>query len=211
MSSKSGSFVSENSIDLSDDSPDGQHSTDIAVGSRVRQLRKVRGHSIKELALRSGLSVGFLSQIERGLSSASVRALAKIAEALQVSIADVFPTEATGDDQQRVVASVKERKRIELADTGAVKELVTPFTQTPHLDIFILTLEPGGGSGDEAYAHSGEEAGFVMEGGIELVVDGKKYILGEGDSFRFNSNRPHQFRNAGDKPARALWVNYRES
>ena len=49
-----------------------------------------------------------------------------------------------------------------------------------------------------------------VAGGIELVVDGKKHILGEGDSFRFNSNRPHQFRNAGDRPAKAIWVNYRE-
>jgi transcriptional regulator with XRE-family HTH domain len=184
--------------------------TDLAVGLRVRQLRKVRGRSLKELALRAGLSVGFLSQVERGLSSVSVRALARIAEALDVGIADVFPVDSGGGTQRRVVARVEERRRIDLADTLATKVLVTPFDQTPRLDIYIITLDPGGSSGEEAYAHSGEEAGFILEGGIELVVDGKKYILGEGDSFRFNSNSPHQFRNAADRPARALWVNYRD-
>ncbi|MEP0276130.1 MAG: cupin domain-containing protein, partial [Nitratireductor sp.] len=189
---------------------DAQRRTDIAVGNRVRQLRRVRGRSLKELAQRAGLSIGFLSQIERGLSSASVRALARIAEALEVSIGDVFPAEPPSDDGQRITASPSERKRIDLADSGACKELLTPFSRIPRLDVFIITLQPGGGSGEEAYAHSGEEAGFVMEGGIELIVDGKKHILGEGDSFRFNSNRPHQFRNPGDRPAKALWGNYRE-
>lgn len=208
--SRKGRSVPKDSF-LNEEQPgDDQHKTDLAVGNRVRQLRKVRGRSLKELALRAGLSVGFLSQIERGLSSASVRALARIAEALEVSIADVFPIEPQDDDRQRVVAGPSERKRIEMADSGAIKELLTPFNRTPRLDIFIVTLQPGGRSGDDAYAHSGEEAGFVMEGGIELVVDGKKHILGEGDSFRFNSNRPHQFRNAGDRPAKAIWVNYRE-
>ena len=187
-----------------------EHNTDLAVGNRVRQLRKLRGRSLKELALSAGLSVGFLSQIERGLSSASVRALARIAEALQVSIGDVFPSEPSADDGQRIVASPSERKRIDMADSGTIKELLTPFSRTPRLDIFIITLQPGGHSGGQAYAHSGEEAGFIMEGGIELIVDGKKHILGEGDSFRFNSNHPHQFRNAGDRSAKALWVNYRE-
>lgn len=184
--------------------------TDIAVGNQVRQLRKMRGRTIKDLATRSGLSVGFLSQIERGLSSASIRALARIADALEVSIADIFPTASKDDDPQRIIARVSERRRVELADTGMVKDLVTPFNQLPRLDIYILTLEPGGRSGDEAYGHSGEEAGFVLEGGLELVVDGRRYLLGEGDSFRFSSSRPHQFSNAGDRTARALWVNFRD-
>jgi Uncharacterized conserved protein, contains double-stranded beta-helix domain len=184
--------------------------TDLAVGGRVRQLRSARGASLKDVAGRAGMSVGLLSQIERGLSSASVRILARIAEALDVSIADVFPVEPDGNDPLRVVASAKERQRVAFGDSGVTKELITPFQQIPALNIYIITLEPGGTSGGEPYAHSGEEAGYVIEGGIELIVDGRKHILAEGDSFRFSSRRLHQFRNAGDRTARALWVNYRE-
>jgi transcriptional regulator with XRE-family HTH domain len=188
-----------------------QHEADLAVGNRVRLLRKARGRSLKEVATRAGLSAGFLSQIERGLSSASVRVLARIADALEAGIADIFPNDAGADDQSRIVARVKDRRRIDMHQTGTIKELVTPFNQQPHLDIYIITLEPGGSSGDDPYVHDGAEAGFVLEGGIELIVEGRKFILGEGDSFRFNSNRPHQFRNAGDRTARAVWVNFRDT
>jgi quercetin dioxygenase-like cupin family protein len=163
-----------------------------------------------ELSQKSGLSAGFLSQVERGLSSASVRALARIADALGAVISDIFPADSALESGSQIVARVKDRKRIDFAATGVVKELVTPFPHTPRLDIYIITLEPGGRSGDQPYAHEGEEAGLVLEGGIELVVEGRKFILGEGDSFRFKSSRPHHFCNAGDRPARALWVNFRE-
>ena len=188
----------------------GQHDTDVLVGERIRGLRKARGFSLKDLSQRAGLSPGFLSQVERGLSSASVRALARIADALGAVISDIFPVDESLDSSSQIVARVKDRKRIDFAVTGVTKELVTPFPHSPRLDIYIITLEPGGRSGDEPYAHDGEEAGVVLEGGIELVVEGRKFILGEGDSFRFKSSRPHQFCNAGDRLARALWVNFRE-
>lgn len=186
-----------------------QHQTDILVGERVRGLRKARGLSLKEVAAAAGLSTSFLSQIERGLSSASVRALARIADALQVMISDIFPTDEGFEGNGSVVARVKDRKRIELAQTGVTKELLTPFRHLPRLDIYMMTLEPGGRSSDQPYAHDGEEAGIVIEGGLELIVDGRKYVLGEGDTFRFKSSRPHQFSNAGDRVTRALWVNFR--
>jgi transcriptional regulator with XRE-family HTH domain len=197
-------------LDGTDAEVDGQHKTDVAVGDRIRLLRKARNRSLKELAVGAGLSVGFLSQIERGLSSVSIRALARIADALDVGIADVFPTDGQEDDSLRIVARVKDRRRIDLPNTAMIKEHLTPFHQSPQLDIYILTLEPGGSSGDEPYVHDGAEAGFVLEGGLELFVEGRKFILGEGDSFRFNSNRPHQFRNAGDRTAKAVWVNFRD-
>lgn len=188
-----------------------QHETDVLVGERIRGLRRARGLSLKDVALAAGLSAGFLSQIERGLSSASVRALARIADSLGVMISDIFPSEEGFDGVSQIVARTKDRKRIDLAQTGVTKELLTPFPNTPRLDIYMMTLEPGGRSGDEPYSHDGEEAGLVLEGGLELVVDGRKYVLGEGDSFRFKSSRPHQFSNAGDRVVRALWVNSRGS
>lgn len=190
---------------------DSQHRTDVAVGDRIRLLRKARNRSLKDVAQRAGLSVGFLSQVERGLSSVSIRALARIADALDAGIADVFPSDGLEDDSTRIVARVKDRRRIDLPNTAMIKERLTPFNQSPQLDIYMLTLEPGGSSGEEPYVHDGAEAGFVLEGGLELIVEGRKFILSEGDSFRFNSHRPHQFRNAGDRIAKAVWVNFRNT
>jgi len=94
--------------------------------------------------------------------------------------------------------------------TGVVKHLLTPFTHSPRLDIFLIEFAPGGKSGDEDYVHEGEEAGLVLEGGLELFVDGRRYVLGAGDSFRFESRRPHRFANAGQQLTKAIWVNFRD-
>ena len=166
--------------------------------------------SIKELASRAELSIALISQIERGISSASVRVLAKLADGLDVAISDLFEPALTEDAGDRVVARVNERRRIDLDRTGVHKELLTPFSRQPRLDLYMMTIEPEGSSSDEAFVHQGEEAGVVLEGGIELYVDGKRYILGEGDSFRFASNRPHRYLNAGSKTARVIWALYRD-
>src|SRR6478735_4717643 len=82
-----------------------------ALGERIRHLRKARGKSLKEAAVEAGLSVSFLSQIERGLSSASVRTLARLADALEVGIGELFgPTEDENDNHHRIVARASEHK-----------------------------------------------------------------------------------------------------
>ena len=189
---------------------DKSSTTDHVVGGRIRHLRLARSMSIKDLASRAGLSIALISQIERGISSASVRVLAKLADGLDVAISDLFEPPLTEDTGDRVVARVNERRRIDLDRTGIHKELLTPFSRQPRLDLYMMTIEPEGSSSDEAFVHQGEEAGVVLEGGIELYVDGKRYILGEGDSFRFASSRPHRYLNAGPKTARVIWALYRE-
>lgn len=184
--------------------------TDLVVGNRIRQLRKARGLSLKEVALKAGISGSFISQLERGISSPSVRVLARLADALDVGIAEMFPIEGEDKEVPLNVARVADRKRFSFAETGMSKELLTPFNKSPRLDIYIITFEPGGNTGETPFVHQGEEAGYVLEGGIELVVDGQKSILGEGDSFRFSSTHRHQYRNAGSRTARAVWINYRD-
>ncbi|WP_292898457.1 MULTISPECIES: helix-turn-helix domain-containing protein [unclassified Nitratireductor] len=186
-------------------------STDHIVGERIRHLRQARSMSIKELASGAGLSIALISQIERGISSASVRVLAKLADGLDVAISDLFEPALEDAVSDRIVARVHERRHIDLNRTGIHKELLTPFARQPRLDLYMMTIEPHGSSSDEPFVHQGEEAGVVLEGGIELYVDGKRYILGEGDSFRFASDRPHRYLNAGSKTARVIWALYRES
>ncbi len=185
--------------------------TDLQVGERIRRLRKARSRSLKEVALRSGLSSSYLSQLERGLSSASIRALARLADALDIGIAELFSaSDPPYPDSPTKVARLSDRKFLEFPTTGMTKELLTPFDKSPRLDIYILTIAVGGGTGESPFMHQGEEARYVLEGGVELTVDGQKVILGAGDSFRFSSNLPHGYRNAGTKPAKAVWINYRD-
>ena len=184
---------------------------DLDVGIRIRRLRNVRGLSLAEVSARSGLSAGFLSQIERGISSASIRALARIAEALEAAIGDIFQLKDSTEGESSFVSRHEDRKIVAFPEMKASKELLTPFAGVPRLDIYILTMEPGGTSGEQPFSHSGQEAGLIIQGGIELIVDGQKAILGEGDSFRFASSRQHQYRNAGSVVAKAIWVNFTDS
>lgn len=184
---------------------------DQAVGARIRRLRKARGRKLAEVAEICGLSESYLSQIERGISSASIRILARLADALDVGIAELFPGGEGPENRGPIkIARMTERKHVDFAANGISKEVLTPFDQSPRLDIYIMNIAVGGSSGEAPFTHQGEEAGFVLEGGIELEVGGQREILAEGDSFRFCSTEPHRYRNAGTRPAKAVWINYRE-
>jgi transcriptional regulator with XRE-family HTH domain len=188
----------------------GGRTLDALLGERIRHRRRARNMSLKDLAESSGISIGLLSQIERGLSSPSLRVLAGLADALQLGLADLFSDSTTAFAQpEKIVVRAGERKQLTFWRTGISKELLTPHADESTLDIFIVMLEPGGTSGSQLYSHEGEEAGTVLEGTIAINVDGKEYRLQAGDSFRFASTRQHSFWNPGAAAARVLWVNAR--
>jgi len=182
---------------------------DVAVGQRIRDLRRSRKLSLETIAARTDLSIGFLSQIERGLSSPSLRVLATIADVLGVGIAGLFgakETAATGSDA--IVTRQQQRAELNLWRTGISKQLLSPSGSEGRLNLFLVHMEPGGSTGDELYTHDGEEAGLVIEGEMILTVDAESWTLRQGDSFRFASRRPHRFSNpSGDAKAVVLWVN----
>lgn len=192
-----------------DQSGDGGEA-DRDIGRRIRHLRKARDLSLKDVAERSGLSVSFLSQIERGTSSPSVRVLVRIASALNVALSSLF----NGSDHSHVpepslVQRREDRRRLSFRETSISKELVTPPAQASGLDIYLITIEPGGSTGGEAYSHGGEEAGLVLRGTLELQVDGQVHVLRTGDGFGFESRRPHRFKNPGATLTQVVWVNAR--
>jgi transcriptional regulator with XRE-family HTH domain len=182
---------------------------DVAVGKRIRDLRRARAMSLEAVAARTDLSIGFLSQIERGLSSPSLRVLATLADVLGVGIAGLFGAKETaGAEPDVVVTRERQRAKLNLWRTGISKQLLSPAGSEGRLNLFLVHMEPGGSTGDELYAHDGEEAGLVVSGKMKLTVDAETWTLKQGDSFRFGSRRPHRFSNpSGDAKAVVLWVN----
>ncbi|HZR86728.1 MAG TPA: cupin domain-containing protein [Bradyrhizobium sp.] len=181
---------------------------DLAVGMRLRELRRRANLSLEAVAGRSDLSVGFLSQIERGLSSPSLRVLATLADVLGVGIAALFGSQASGDASHGVIIRSAERAELKLWRSGISKQLLNPTGADAKLNLFLVHMEPGGSTGDELYTHDGEEAGLVLEGEMTLTVDDETWRLKTGDSFRFASRRPHRFGNPAKRAkAVVLWVN----
>jgi transcriptional regulator with XRE-family HTH domain len=182
---------------------------DVAVGQRIRDLRRTRAMSLEAVAARTELSIGFLSQIERGLSSPSLRVLATLADVLGVGIAGLFgakENDAAAPDA--IVTRERQRAELNLWRTGISKQLLSPAGSEGRLNLFLVHMEPGGSTGDELYTHDGEEAGLVIEGEMKLSVDAESWTLKHGDSFRFASRRPHRFSNpSSDSKAVVLWVN----
>jgi len=186
-----------------------EQAMDIEVGQRLRDLRHKKSLSLETVAARTELSVGFLSQIERGLSSPSLRALVTLADVLGVGVAALFGTGGhDGPAADGVVTRAPERAELKLWRTGISKQLLNPAGADGRLNLFLVHIEPGGSTGDELYTHEGEEAGLVLEGEMTLTVDADTWTLKTGDSFRFASRRPHRFSNpADDARAVVLWVN----
>jgi DNA-binding transcriptional MerR regulator/mannose-6-phosphate isomerase-like protein (cupin superfamily) len=170
-----------------------------AVGVHLRTLRLQRGLSLAPVAKAVGISVGFLSALERSQMSASVSTLRKLARFYKTNILDFFDApESNG----RVVSPNK-RKVLE-AGPGVRMELLAwgNTVMEPHL----FRIAPNAGSG-ESYTHEGEEFLFVLRGELKISVQSEEYRLKPGDSFYFESATPHRWLNPGRRETWVLWVN----
>ena len=185
--------------------PESLESETAALGARIRRLRTGRGLSLKELSVKAGLSLGLLSQIERGTSSPSLRTLTKLRLALEVPLSALFPAVEGQVADSRWIRRQEDRARIDLGPSRFVKELLSPDGSRP-LQLLLLTLPPGGGSGAEPYSYEGEKAGLVLNGGCRLRVGDEAIDLRKGDSFQFDSSIPHSFENPHRTEAKLLWI-----
>jgi len=175
------------------------------MGARIRSLRQRRQLTLQQLSKTSGVSVGMLSQMERGVSSPSIRTLQRVSEALRVPLNWFFSTSQPSNDHPSWVLLRHERRSISLGDKTVVKELLVP-PGDGQIELLLVTIEPGGSSGPAAYTHVGEDAGLVLEGKLLLEVDKEQATLGVGDAFRFASTLPHRFENAAPGRTVVLWV-----
>lgn len=177
---------------------------DPGLGEDIRDLRKAKGLTLGNFAELTGLSIGFISQIERGQNRPSVTALFKISRALGVSVSWFFsaPSPANSEREAAVVRR-GDRRSIAYHD-GITDELLTP-TLGGTLELLSCAFAPGSGV-DTVYSHQGEEAGVVISGMLDLWLSDKRYRLNAGDSFAFDSSTPHRYRNPSDEKTVVIWA-----
>ena len=170
------------------------------IGVKIKQLRQQRGLTQEELASRTELTKGFISQLERDLTSPSIATLMDILEALGTDVASFFRESA----DESVVYSADDMFVKEEADGYTIQWLVTN-AQKNALEPILVTM-PAGLSGAEDDPHEGEEFGYVLTGSVTLVLGSKRYRIKKGGSFYFRPTRLHYLVNAGKAEARILWV-----
>jgi transcriptional regulator with XRE-family HTH domain len=174
------------------------------IGAQIRELRRVKELTLQQMADRVGVSVGYLSQIERNRSKLPVATLKSISDVLGVHMNWFFQGAGNGPAEERdVIVRAGNRRRMSFTGLGIVEELLSPNLSGP-LEMLLSTIEPLADSGD--YSHDGAEAGIVISGTLELWVSGRYFQLEAGDSFSFKSTQPHRCRNPGDSPAKVVWV-----
>lgn len=186
--------------------PAGNDNEAATIGQQIRRLRTNRGLTLQELSAASGVAVGLLSQVERGLSSPSLRTLTKIRVALDVPIGVFFaPPAQLAQAEAKFIRRFENRSTVDLGDMRLVKQLLSPSASSP-MQMMMLVIPPGGGAGPETYSYEGEKAGLVLEGFFKLHIAGEVYDLRQNDSFQFDSALPHTFENPRATEARVLWI-----
>ncbi|MFC7555775.1 cupin domain-containing protein [Pseudoroseomonas wenyumeiae] len=180
--------------------------SDQRLGECVRLLRQRMEFSIQELGRRTGLSTGMISQLERGLATPSIRTLRLLSLALQVPISFFFEERpAERGPAPHYVVRRAQRRLLRLTPSGVLKESLAPDAPG-RMEMYELTLSPGGSSGADFVKHQGEKAGYVLAGTLRLWLDHEAHLLEEGDTFRFPSTVPHMFDNPTASPTRIVWI-----
>jgi transcriptional regulator with XRE-family HTH domain len=180
---------------------------EVRIGARLKHARMVRGFTLKKVADAAKCSESFVSKLENDKANPSFTMLHRLTAILGTNVAALF---AAGGEVGDVVSHPGARPVI-LTDRlrigkGIKLERLIPYSHSYLLQGNIHHIATGGGS-DGNIVHSGEEVGYVLDGEIELTVDGRRYRAAAGDSFHFRSELPHGYRNVGAKPARVIWIN----
>lgn len=179
-----------------------------SLGGHLRELRTSRGLTLEQVSERSDVSVGMLSQIERGLSNPSFLTLFKIARGLEVPVSRFF----SGLGSSSKVVRKHERKKLVSVINGSrsgARELTYELL-SPDLSgsLELLWIEYGPEASTEAadFSHEGEECGVVLEGRLQVHVADDVFLLEAGDSVYLESSVPHWFRNPDEETAVLVWA-----
>jgi transcriptional regulator with XRE-family HTH domain len=178
-----------------------------AIGSRIKRLRTAKRSTLKQLSEETGLSAGFLSQLERGISNIAIDTLAKIADILGVPLSSFFET-----------SEVKEQSPV-MRQFEIIPNEISPqiyqyilsrnqdgFDLLPR--IYLLMPFKDTDNQIEMYSHEGEEIIYVLEGVLTVYLDGNSYELYPGDSIHYLSTRQHNWINRTNRAVKIFAVNY---
>ena len=173
------------------------------VGADLRALRKARGLTLTELALKVGRSVGWLSQVERDLAEPTISDLRRLASALDQPLSLFFGPAEAPEQERGYVVRWNSRRSLGSAAEGLTEQLLSPDL-SGSFEI-VRSVFDAGAERTEYMARPTEEAGYLVAGELEMWIGERHFHLKPGDSFRFRGER-YRWRNSGTEPAVAIWV-----
>jgi len=171
------------------------------IGEKIRFLRQQNQLTQEELANRCELSKGFISLLERDMTSPSISTLTDILEALGSDLSTFF----SEPEDEKVVFSGENYSIKKNCDEGSEICWLIPTAQKNLMEPVMLTLEAGGCTYPDI-PHEGEEIGYVLEGTLTLIIGKKKYTVKRGESFLLHPDKPHHLENRGKRIVKILWI-----
>lgn len=179
-----------------------KRSTD-GIGADLRALRKSRGVTLTDLAVATGRSVGWLSQVERGISQPSIDDLRLLADRLEAPLSLFFGDPDAPAEERGLVVRWNAGRSLGAPEGGLTEMLLSPDLGGA-FEIVRSVFDPGAEL-ITPQTRPTEEAGYVISGNLDLWISDQLFSLHEGDSFRFRG-QPYRWRNPGDQPAVVIWV-----
>lgn len=171
----------------------------VEIGQRIKQLRVMKGLTQEELADRAELSKGFISQVERDLTSPSIATLMDILQCLGVSVSEFF----TEEPEEQIVFTKEDYFIKKDEENENTIEWIVPNAQKNQMEPILLKLEPGG-STDPDNPHEGEEFGYVLNGAVTIHLGNKVYRAKKGETFYYVSGKQHYL--TSKVGATVLWI-----
>ena len=172
------------------------------IGSKIKRLRVRLGLTQEELAARTELTKGFISQLERDITSPSIATLMDILEALGTNVSEFF---SDREDDGVLVYSAEDMFIKEDEEAGVIIRWLVTNAQRNALEPILVTLAPGA-STEADDPHEGEEFGYVLSGAITLICGEQRRKVRRGDAFYFRPTGVHYLTNSGKSEGKVLWV-----
>lgn len=169
-------------------------------GEKIKEIRISQGLTQDELAQRSELTKGFISQVENNLASPSINSFIDILNSLGIK-----PSEFFEDSEERIVFKDEDFSEYTDSDKKYVINWLVPNSQKNHMEPLLIEIEKGGMS-EKISPFDGEEFGYVLDGDLELLYGGKTFKVKKGESFYFKGNKTHILKNKGNKILKVVWV-----
>ena len=172
------------------------------IGANLRRLRVSLNLTQEELADRAELSKGFISQVERNLTSPSIATLTDLLECLGSSLESFFSKKA---EEKLVFQKEDLFEKVDDTDLKGVITWLVPNAQKNLMEPILVELGPQGRT-QIVPPHDGEEVGYVLQGTVQLVVGARQHKVQAGESFCLHPGEPHHVYNPGKRSAKFLWV-----
>ena len=187
--------------------PEADRESTVKIGARLKHARLMARMRLKDLAAKADYSESMLSKIENERAVPSLTTLHRLCKALNLSVSSLLSSDPA---EQWTIMTPKQRimigHRKAAGSEGVLAEVLIPSAKGRLLEGFLVIIEPGGHTNGQL-EHKGEEVGYVIDGQLELTINGECHLLKTGDLFYFPSDLTHSYRNPGKTQLRVVWIN----